>query len=1462
MSLFANRYELQALLGQGTTARVHRAADRETGRVVALKELTTQEPDARLLFQQEYWSLRRLAHPGLVTAYDLGTHAGSDYFTMALVDGPELPVTATWTEAAVRDLLAAVAPTLAHLHARGFVHGDLKPANIRLDAGGAPRLLDLGFLQRVGRPGRRHGTLEYMAPEVLRGEPADPRSDLYALGVIAYQLLAGRPPFSASHPLGLVEAHLSAMPTPLQEARSDVTPALAELIAACLAKRPADRPATVAHLLAGLGLENAEADYLLFGSQLFGRTPERLAMHDQIRAQLAGEAPVLAIIGPAGCGKSRMLRDAAADGRVTVLATEGRGDQPYDLVAAIVAAAEPFLAKAGLARTDGAWQALRALAPAWGEPPPPLDPPNQENRLRNALIGLLATLAGEDGLLVLVDDWEIADQASRELLTRLIERPNDQRLAWVLGTREAAPVKAARLALPPLGAVVIHDILATALAQEPPADLVTLAVERAEGNPATLRDLLGHWRSQGALRREAGAWRLDPAVLATAAPFGGGAAAERVAALPPEARQLGRAAAVIGHEGTLAALAEVFGAPAFEARATLEEADLLERRGAIWRLVGTARDAFLAELAADEALVMWHRQAAGLYLGRTDLAGLTQHARHALAAALPGAETRALDAARANLAQGALSTALELLVRVGEHPLPDAEAREAARLRGDVDRMQGRTQEAQGHYGVAIALARQLDDRQALCRELVSAGRVAIMLTEKDRARALLGEALALARAIGERPQEARCLMTLGRLDFFAGQRAAAREAYEAARTIAREAGARGLEADALGFLGVMADPGDPAGRALLQAAVAMHRELQNPLGTIDALINLGDRRHASGDLTGAAEAFGEALTLCRQIGSRNEEAFVRLNQAQTDLDRGEPAAAREAAERAHALAADLGLRYPEGLALVLGGLAALELGNYPAARRLVADGLRRGVETGNRYLETAAQLAAAQLHLTLGEADEASEAIQQVLEAKAEADDAAGLAAARWLQGRLLTLTGGHAEALRMLAAAREGALACEATLTAARAEAAEACLALRTGDHGEAARAAASAFRRASALGARAVAAEASWVLAEADRLAGRAEEAVPRFEAVRRYGAEAAVPLAEALGLLGLARTSSEGGVGAWRLRAGSLLRELALRAGGEGFDAWPERVPDPGRADSNDAPPAGLAEAIAIVADVRQATSLDDLLARILARLVPLTHASLGALLAYNGLRLEACATEGLAEAGVHELPLVDQVHWDAMPVFEEERWALPVVHDGEVLAVIYLEGTALAGRPLMPYLTEAVGLAVGQFIELRSIQARVECLGFSESLARMAVGGMAPRDVLTQGLVAALVITGADRGFVLRVETGVPAITLGVDREGRPLPADTPVSRSVCQWVAESGEPVRVLDAQQVEAWQKQQSILALDLRTIVAVPVRDDGQIVGLLYVDSASVVSRLGAREQALLEAAAEVLAPLLARA
>ena len=271
--VIAGRYEVGDLLGRGGMAEVFAGTDRRLGREVAVKLLLpamAARPDIRSRFEAEARSAASLSHPNAVAVFDTGEHEGVPYIVMERLPGETLadriaagPVDPAWLSERAVEVLGA----LGAAHAAGMVHRDVKPGNILLAADGRAKVADFGIAksaEAVGggdltSTGQLLGTPAYLAPERVDGAPADPRSDLWAVGVVLYEALTGRKPFSGTTALAIARAVSTGEHQPLSEARPDLDPTLVAAVERAMATDPAARFASAAAMTQALATPAARA---------------------------------------------------------------------------------------------------------------------------------------------------------------------------------------------------------------------------------------------------------------------------------------------------------------------------------------------------------------------------------------------------------------------------------------------------------------------------------------------------------------------------------------------------------------------------------------------------------------------------------------------------------------------------------------------------------------------------------------------------------------------------------------------------------------------------------------------------------------------------------------------------------------------------------------------------------------------------------------------------------------------------------------------------------------------------------------------------------------------------------------------------------------------------------------------------------------------------------------------------
>lgn len=344
-TILANRYKVIEKLGEGGMGNIYRVFDQVEKKEVALKQLKTGSvtiEDSKpgllslstfdkwsesedLRFKQEFHSMAKLKHPNTVEVYEYGKlDSGEDYITMEIVPGKELDElikTGTIEINKTYKILIQIAQVLNFIHSRHLVHRDIKPSNIRIKPDGTVKIMDFGLMNQMGIPsqGTITGTVFYLPPEVVTGGVIDARSDMYSLGVLAYEVLTGKVPFNGTKTMmQVIRDHVSTMPPSLSKLRSDIPKEMEKIILKLLKKEQAERYQTASELLRDLSQYSEEKIVIetleqtksyLTSSELIGRESESKEFKNLFAQILKGNGQSVYVAAPAGVGKSRLIQE-------------------------------------------------------------------------------------------------------------------------------------------------------------------------------------------------------------------------------------------------------------------------------------------------------------------------------------------------------------------------------------------------------------------------------------------------------------------------------------------------------------------------------------------------------------------------------------------------------------------------------------------------------------------------------------------------------------------------------------------------------------------------------------------------------------------------------------------------------------------------------------------------------------------------------------------------------------------------------------------------------------------------------------------------------------------------------------------------------------------------------------------------------------------------------------------------
>ncbi len=472
------RFEIVCELGRGGMGTVYEAVDTDTGARLALKTVAHTDPRRLGQLKHEFRSVAELRHRNLVDLYELYVDRDTAFFTMELVRGSDLrswvrgeaesviahadtgamtlstidaetisgpgPEPVSWlrpralslNEERLRSALAQLALGLAHLHEHGKVHRDVKPSNALVTADGHVKLLDFGLVfdctpvrgqSRTASP--MAGTVAYMAPEYLHGQEVSPAVDLYALGVLAFELVTGAPPFGGTF-YQIVTSHVEELAPAVRSVNPVLAEDLARTIDALLRKDPSERPTAEAVRSVALGHALSEPRRER-RPQFVGRQEELAALRGELEKARSDRLPrVMFLVGPSGAGKTALLDElhVSTSAAQAIVYRDRCYDSETISYRAFDRVAEELAADAGADwRTDAMPPHAAALArvfPAFAElavidDSAVTDPRAERERAFSALTGLLRRrLRGGAGILA-VDDLQWADPASFELLAML-----------------------------------------------------------------------------------------------------------------------------------------------------------------------------------------------------------------------------------------------------------------------------------------------------------------------------------------------------------------------------------------------------------------------------------------------------------------------------------------------------------------------------------------------------------------------------------------------------------------------------------------------------------------------------------------------------------------------------------------------------------------------------------------------------------------------------------------------------------------------------------------------------------------------------------------------------------------------------------------------------------------------------------------------------------------------------------
>jgi serine/threonine protein kinase len=366
------RYRIDAMLGQGGMSAVYKATDPNLKRVVAIKLIHPHlsiDPSFVMRFESEASAVASLRHPNIVQVYDFNTDNGVYYMVLEFIAGETLQDRLKRLADAGRQLSVEeaikittnISDAVGYAHQRGMVHRDIKPANIMLDVQGQAILMDFGIVKILGgdshtSTGAVVGTARYMSPELIRGEVADHRADIYSLGVTLFEMLSGRPPFVADSAMTLMMMHLNDPVPNVRGFREDIPPEMVRILEKAMAKDRNARYQSAAEFSADLRRALSTA-----GQQSSVTSPDLRKLNDNatrlepspVSASQVKSTPAGATSIESSTGATRLEPGSSSSGRLEsqVPAFSGTGSQQMPAVGGTSAAYPPVAQPAASRRS-------------------------------------------------------------------------------------------------------------------------------------------------------------------------------------------------------------------------------------------------------------------------------------------------------------------------------------------------------------------------------------------------------------------------------------------------------------------------------------------------------------------------------------------------------------------------------------------------------------------------------------------------------------------------------------------------------------------------------------------------------------------------------------------------------------------------------------------------------------------------------------------------------------------------------------------------------------------------------------------------------------------------------------------------------------------------------------------------------------------------------------------------------
>ena len=1040
------RYRIYTLRGQGGMGTVYRGHDLLLDRDVAIKVVSSiglgTAGRSRLL--NEARAIASLNHPNIVNVYDAGEAEGAPFVVIEYVEGASLHDVPPRTTDEIISVTRQVCAALEHAHAHGIIHRDLKPENVIVSPDGRARLMDFGMARsvasRLTSEGTIVGTAFYLAPEQALGKEVDERTDLYALGVMLYELTTGRLPFTGEDALAVISQHLYAPVVPPRAHKSDIPPAFDALILRLMSKDPMDRPQTARQVMQALddlekpgAIEEAippeeRALERIARGKLVGREHElgdMLAAWRRISA-LSGDGRVLLVSGEPGIGKTRLVRELmtqvqVAGARVLMGECYAEGGVPYAPVASLIYQGIACL-EAGNGRSpvlpDRVLADLITLAPELRmrypmiPPNPSLDPQTEQQRTYESVLALLSAVSALAPTMAILDDVHWADSGTLYLLRHLARRSRaanlrlllvamyrevelDEALPWhevLLDlTRERL---ATRVKLGRLTREQTRDLLYALFEEEITPEFLDGIYKETEGNPFFVEEVCKTLVEEGKLYFKDGSWQRPPMTEIIVPQSVRIAIQARVAKLSEPAQEILRLASILGREFDFQVIRQASDWDEDTLISALEEAGhaqfISEMRsdqpGQVkFVFVHALIPATLSDSISSLRRQRMHRRVAQVIerLLPDDYESLANHFKQAgdlepARVYFGKAGERALKVYANQEAERYFRTALE----IGGS---DVERADLLFKLGEAEFRQSHFSEARETWLEAISAYKTLGDYDGIARAYARASQAARQGGNQAEAVKLARQGLEAIEGQPETKGTATLLRTAANMSFSAGIPEEGESLLKRALGIAERFQSDEEKAEILSDLGFLLSYRkrfDEARQAFSQAIRLA--ESSGGLSAAECAHNyLGQLLIDTGELRESIDHFLHSAEICRKIGSPSRELFnLSLAMASTCL-LGEFAPARAMRERLELLLQMTGSTGPPGHVATLSlSILSFFQGEWEEAINLLSEMRARARAQGDLNYLNIADGALGEVFLEMGELEQAVPVLTEAIAA------------------------------------------------------------------------------------------------------------------------------------------------------------------------------------------------------------------------------------------------------------------------------------------------------------------------------------------------------------------------------------------------------------------------------------------------------------------------------------------------